>query len=273
MLEPGLGEQVRDSRALLVVPAAPPDHLVGALQRIDVYVDVLLGRDHGVRERQRLRVEVDLVPPGQRAAPVEDDGLDLHGATVVGRSGTEPAGHGVRDPSWLSCRPAQRSAGSCPADRPAPTAQRSTWRSGWASRTAAGARAVVARKTSPTLRDCCAPIPSWSRHPRPTRPCAPSGTCATATPPCCSPTGRTRCPAERRSPATWRRGSGAPCSSRPPARWRPYGRGFTSCASSRLSPSCSTWPVRARARNQGCTPLPAACWSRSWRHPLTTGSD
>jgi hypothetical protein len=83
VLQPCLGEQVGHGRALLVVAAAAPDHLVGALQRLGAYVDRVLRLDHSMREGERLRVEVDVVPPGQGPAPVEDHGLGLHGATLV----------------------------------------------------------------------------------------------------------------------------------------------------------------------------------------------
>ena len=82
--QPRLGEQVGHGRALLVVAAAAPDRLVGAVQRLGVHVDLVLRLDHGVREGQRLRVEVDVVPPGQGPAPVEDHGVGLHGSDVSG---------------------------------------------------------------------------------------------------------------------------------------------------------------------------------------------
>ena len=50
MAQPGLGEQVGDRRALLVVAAAAPDHLVGPVQRPGMYVEPLLRLDHGMGE-------------------------------------------------------------------------------------------------------------------------------------------------------------------------------------------------------------------------------
>ena len=93
MVEAGLGEQVGDGRALLVVAAATPDHVAGAVQPLGVGVVVVLGRRraaHGLGQRERLGVEVHVVPAGERAAPVEDDRVDRHGREPTRRDRRPP---------------------------------------------------------------------------------------------------------------------------------------------------------------------------------------
>ncbi len=53
-------------------------------------VGVVAGRGHRRRERQRLGMEVDVVPAGQRAAPVEDHRVEVHGPNL-GRIPVAPA--------------------------------------------------------------------------------------------------------------------------------------------------------------------------------------
>ena len=89
VVEPGLGEQVGDGRALLVVAATAPHHLVGPVQRLGVHRPLSRGH-HRRRQGHRLRVEVDVVPAGQGAAPVEDHRLEVHGRTLA--VGTDPSG-------------------------------------------------------------------------------------------------------------------------------------------------------------------------------------
>ena len=79
MVETGLGEEVLDGGRLLVVAAATPHHAPRCVQprRVGVVVVVGGGRAaYGFGEREGLGVEVDVVPPGEGAAPVEDDRLD-----------------------------------------------------------------------------------------------------------------------------------------------------------------------------------------------------
>ena len=51
----------------------------GRVQPLPGDLDVVVGVDHRLGQRQRLGVEVDVVPGGERAAPVEDHGVDRHG--------------------------------------------------------------------------------------------------------------------------------------------------------------------------------------------------
>ena len=88
MVEPGLLEQVGDSRALLVVARATPHGLPRGVQPRRMGLDKLDRRvvtdpGHGLCEREGLRVEVDVVPAGERATPVEDDGVDAAGLSAV----------------------------------------------------------------------------------------------------------------------------------------------------------------------------------------------
>ena len=78
-----LGEEVGHRRTLLVVTAAAPDGLVGAVQRLGAYVERVLGLDHRMGQRERLGVEVDVVPLRERPSPVEYDRLEVHGGTVA----------------------------------------------------------------------------------------------------------------------------------------------------------------------------------------------
>ena len=76
VLETGLVEEVAEAGAAVVVAAAAPDDVTGRVQQPGVDVVVVLGVHHRLRERQRLGVEVDVVPLGEGAAPVEDDRVD-----------------------------------------------------------------------------------------------------------------------------------------------------------------------------------------------------
>ena len=108
MLEPRLGEEVGDRRALLVVAGPAPDHAAGLVQPLLRHGHVVVRAHDRLGEGQGLGVEVDVVPGGQRAAPVEDHGVDRHG------------GDPMRDPR-RRCPPARRGS-----PRPAARAGRAT---------------------------------------------------------------------------------------------------------------------------------------------------
>ena len=116
VVEARLDEEVGDGRALLVVAAAPPDHVAGAVEPLGVRVVVVVGRrrtTYGLGERHRLGVEVDVVPARERAAPVEDDRLDrTHaGESIRGRRDPTKA---VRAPTRPRHAPWRLSADELP---------------------------------------------------------------------------------------------------------------------------------------------------------------
>jgi hypothetical protein len=81
VVEPGLGEQVADGGAALLVAGAAPDRAVGLVQsgRQGGQVDGFVGGLHdGLSESQGLLMEVHVVPARQGAAPVEDHRVHRH---------------------------------------------------------------------------------------------------------------------------------------------------------------------------------------------------
>ena len=87
--------------ASVLVAGAAPDRATGAAERD---VDLRVGVDDGLRERARLGVEVDGVPGRQRAAPVEDDGVErtpAHEAQPRTTATTRSTTASTAAPWWL----------------------------------------------------------------------------------------------------------------------------------------------------------------------------
>ena len=126
VVEPGLGEEVGDGGALLVVAAAPPDDVAGRCSRSAWawWSSSATASDDRLGERQRLGVEVDVVPAGQGAAPVEDDRLDAaREPCAVSCARLGDVRDGLRRPATSSRSPVRAvpdlddAVGQAPADR------------------------------------------------------------------------------------------------------------------------------------------------------------